>query len=338
VPVGIATLWLTLSRTENVRDPGATRLDVAGLLTFSVAMFLLIFGFIRANSDGWTSTTIISLFTASLLMFVLFVVAELHQQRPMFDLSLFRRPSFSGVSIATFAIAGGMFAMYPYLTFYLQNDLGFSPIVGGLCLLPSTVPTFVVPIVFRSRAERLAPRAVLGGGLAVCAAGLFATLAVSTTSGWLVLIPGLVLTGIGVGIANPAIARVALGVVAPERSGMASGISNTFRTAGLATGVAALGAIFQREVTSSLTAHLGAAGPGLAKIVASGGVHAAVVASSGRAGVATAAHAAFVSGLELIVVVGAVVVSAGAVVAYALVRQRDFQGAPARNDTEVSTA
>jgi EmrB/QacA subfamily drug resistance transporter len=338
VPVGVATLWLTLSRTVNVRDPDATRLDIAGLLTFSIAMFLLIFGFIRANTDGWTSRTIISLFAASVLMFALFVVVELHQKRPMFDLSLFRRPSFSGVSIATFAIAAGMFAMYPYLTFYLQNDLGFSPIIGGLCLLPSTVPTFVVPIVFRSTAERLAPRVVLGGGLAVCAAELVSMLAVSSTSGWLVLIPGLVLTGIGVGVANPAIARVALGVVAPERSGMASGISNTFRTAGLATGVAALGAIFQREVTSSLSARLGPSAPGLAKIVTSAGVHAAVNASSGETGVATAAHGAFVSGLELIIVIGAVVVAAGAAVGYALVHQRDFQGAQARHDTEVTTA
>jgi hypothetical protein len=96
-------------------------------------------------------------------------------------------------------------------------------------------------------------------------------LLLGATTSWLVLVPGLALTGIGIGFANPAIARVGLGVVEPQRSGMASGISNTFRIAGLATGVAALGAIFQRGLSSSLALNFGAAAPQLARIVASAG-------------------------------------------------------------------
>lgn len=338
VPIGIATLWLTLTRMVNLHDPESTRLDTAGVVTFSVAMFLLVFGFIRTDTDGWASTPIVSLFAASVLMLGLFVVAELREARPMFDLSLFRRPSFTGVSVATFAIAAGMFAVYPYITLYLQNDLGFSPIIGGLCLLPSTVPTFVVPIIFRPTAERLAPRIALGGGLAVSAVGLFAMLVVGGSSSWLVLIPGFVLTGIGIGISNPAIARIALGVVAPERSGMASGISNTFRTAGLATGIAALGAVFQRGVASSLTTQLGHASPVLAKVVTAAGIRAAVAASSGQVGIAKVAHVAFTSGFRLILLIGAIVVALGAVAGFLLVRPQDFQGAGPQSAASAASA
>ena len=97
---------------------------------------------------------------------VAFVLVERHRAAPMFDLSLFRTPGFVGVSVATFAIAAGMFAIYPYLTLYLQNDLGYSPLIGGLCLLPSTLLCGLIPIVAR-RAHRTAPRrrATLSAGL-----------------------------------------------------------------------------------------------------------------------------------------------------------------------------
>jgi EmrB/QacA subfamily drug resistance transporter len=324
VPIGIVTGWLALTRMVNVSDSDTTRLDVAGLTTFSASMFLLEFGLIRTDTEGWTSTPTILCFAGTALMLILFVVVESRVAMPMFDLALFRRPSFTGVSIGTFAIGAGMFAVYPFLTLYLQDDLGFSPLRGGLCLLPSTVLCFVVPLTFRSITERLAPRIVLGGGLAITAAGLAAMLFLTGSSSWAVLVPGLVLTGFGIGIANPAIARTGLGVVAPQRSGMASGINNTFRIAGLATGVAALGAIFQRQVANALGGQLGHPAPGLAKVLTSAGVHAAVASSPGQAGLTNAAHTAFVSGLHLILIIGTAVVAGGAIVAFALVRAKDF--------------
>jgi hypothetical protein len=152
--------------------------------------------------------------------------------------------------------------------------------------------------------------------------------AMSVSSSWLVLVPGLVLTGFGIGIANPAIARIGLGVVAPERSGMASGISNTFRTGGLAIGVAALGALFERKVGNSLAVAYHHPVPHVATIVSSSGVDAAVKASHGLADVAGNAHVAFVSGMHLILIIGTVAVALGAVAGFAMVHHRDFQTAP----------
>ena len=264
------------------------------------------------------------MFAGSAVAFVAFVVVELRQSRSMFDLSLFRKPSFTGVSLGTFAVGAGMFALIPYLTLYLQNDLGYSPLGGGLRLLPMTVLTFVVPFLFRSPIHNLAPALVLGGGIAITAGGIFAMLAVGPNSSWTVLIPGMALAGIGIGIANPAIARVGLGVVPPERSGMASGISNTFRIGGLATGVAALGAVFQQRITSSMSKSVGANAAALGRVISSAGVKAA---AHGQPKIANAARAAFVSGFRMIILIGAIIVAFGAVVAAWLVRSKDFHRA-----------
>jgi len=321
VPIGVAATWISSTKMRNQKDPGATRLDGLGLVSFAAAMFLLELGLIRGNSLGWSSGPIVAMFAGSAAAFAAFVLAELRQTRPMFDLSLFRKPSFSGVSAGTFAIGAGMFGLLPYLTLYLQNDLGYSPIQGGLRLLPLTVLAFLVPFVLRGPVQTLPPGVVLGAGLAITAGGIAALLAVGSGSGWTVLIPGLVLCGIGSGIANPAIARVGLGVVPPERSGMASGISNTFRIAGLATGVAALGAIFQQRITTSLSASTGPHATALGRVISSAGVAAA---AHGQAKTAAAAHVAFASGLHSIFVTGAIAVALGAVLGAALVRSKDF--------------
>jgi EmrB/QacA subfamily drug resistance transporter len=323
LPIGVITFVISMSRMVNVRDPQATKLDLFGLASFSSFMFLLIFGFIRTNTDSWTSSPIIAFLSAAALMLIVFIAVELRQSRPMFELSLFRKPGFTGVCIATFAIGGGMFALFPFVTFYFQNDLGFSAIGGGIRLLPSTVLCFLVPLGLRSIADRLPPGLVLGSGLALTAAGLATMIAVSASTTWLVLIPGLILTGFGIGIANPAIARIALGVVPHERSGMASGISNTFRIGGIATGVAALGAIFEQRIATSLHGPLGQAAPRVAKVVASAGVRAAVKAVRAP-GMANAARSAFASGFDEIILIGTVVVATGAVVGMVLVRARDF--------------
>jgi hypothetical protein len=224
-----------------------------------------------------------------------------------------------------------MFAMYPYITLYLQNDLGYSPLAGGARLLPSTVLCFIVPLATRSVVERFPPGAVLGFGMAVAAAGLAAMLGLTTDSTWTHLIPGLLLTGFGIGIVNPAIAKIGLGVVEPQRSGMASGISNTFRIGGLATGVAALGAVFQHQVTNELQAHKGLGVPAstLAQTLASGGTQAAVASDRHDPGIAAASHQAFVSGMNDLLAIGAIVVFLGAVCGVALVRRRDFYAAGA---------
>ena len=324
VPLGIVTFVVSLTRMVNVSDPGTKRLDVAGLATFSGALFLLILGLTRGNDDGWGSAFILTLLCSSAVLFAAFVFAEFHQDRPMFDLSLFRKPAFTGVSLATFAIGAGMFAMLTYVTLYLQDLLGLSPFQGGLRLLPLTVLTFAVPLATRNLAERISPGVSLGVGLLLSSVGLALMHGVTATSSWTTLLAGLIVAGLGIGIANPAIAKIALGVVSPERSGMASGISNTFRIGGLATGVAALGALFQGRISSTLSTAIGHPAGALASAVSAEGIHGADAQMLARAHLTRAAGDAFSRGINDLLMTGAVVVFIGALFSL-LVRRKDFQ-------------
>jgi len=329
LPVGAATIAISATRMVNVRDPDAERLDWAGLMSFSGALFLFIFGLLRGTDEGWGSPLIISVFGGAALLLCAFVAVELRQRRPMFDLSLFRNRAFCGVSLATFAIGAGMFAMFPYLTLYLQNALGYSPLQGGLRLLPATALTFIVPLATRRLTGKISPGLLLGAGLGLTALGLAAMHGLSGGSHWTALLGGLLVVGVGIGLANPAIAHIALGVVPPERSGMASGISNTFRIGGLATGVAALGAVFQHRLETSLPADLGAPVSRLAQTVASGGTRAATALTHGHPGVLEASLRAFASALNEILAIGAGLALLGAIAAVVLVRARDFHAARA---------
>ena len=171
----------------------------------------------------------------------------------MLDLGLFRRPSFVGVSLAAFALSASMFSVFLYLTLYLQNALGYGPLETGLRFLPITVLSFVVAPVAGKLSARLPPQALIGGGLLLVGVGLLLMRGLDAASGWTALLAGFVVGGAGIGMTNPPLASTAVGLVEPQRSGMASGINNTFRQVGIATGTAGLGALFQHLLQSRVT-------------------------------------------------------------------------------------
>jgi hypothetical protein len=182
---------------------------------------------------------------------------------------------------------------------------------------------FIVPLATRTLAERTPPGVSLGAGLLLSSVGLALMHGVTATSSWTTLLAGLLVAGLGIGIANPAIAKIALGVVSPERSGMASGISNTFRIGGLATGVAGLGALFQARISSSLFHAMGQPAQGVVTAVAAEGTHGADAQMLAKAHLTHAAGAAFSSGINDLLVTGAVIVFIGALFSI-LVRRKDF--------------
>ena len=331
VPIGIAAIFASMRFIHESRDPEGSRIDWIGLVTFSGSLFCLVFALIRGNDEGWSSGLIVTLLIASAVLMALFIAAEAMQEGPMLDLTLFRKPAFVGVSCAAFALSASMFAMFLYLTLYLQGVLGYSPFQAGLRFLPlSLISFFVAPISGRLSA-RIPFRTLLGGGMTLVGIALLLMGGLSVSSGWTHLIPGFVIAGAGVGMANPAIATTAVSVVPPARSGMASGINNTFRQVGIATGIAGLGAIFQHQAQSRVIDALAATpaagrSHSIAHAVSSGAasqaIHSAPTAS--QAVIEHAARSAFIGGLNDIFVVAAVTAFAGAVLATALVRQSDF--------------
>jgi EmrB/QacA subfamily drug resistance transporter len=341
VPIGIVAVALTRARVEESRDPEAAPIDWVGLVTFSGALFLLVFALVRGNDKGWGSPQIVGFLAGAAVLLVSFVVAELVQRQPMLDLSLFRRPAFTGANIVAFTLAASAFSTFLYLTLYIQDVLGYTPLQAGLRFLPVTLLSFAVAPISGKLSVRVPVRLLLGSGLFLIGAGLLAMTAVDATSGWTTLIPGFVLEGAGIGLVNPPLAATAIGVVPPERSGMASGINSTFRQVGIATGIAGLGAIFQHNITQSATRVLAASGHASQVAAAAHGQLGALLQSGqarqlaahlpdgAGAALGHAYRVAFTSAFTDIVQIAAGVALVGGVAAFALVRSRDFveQGA-----------
>jgi EmrB/QacA subfamily drug resistance transporter len=322
LPIGIYAIALTLRRVQESRDPHAGGADWIGTVTFSAALFLLVFGLIRGNAEDWSGVIVACLVGAALLL-IAFVVAERTVAHPMLDLQLFRKPSFGGASIAAFVLSAAMFAMFLYLTLWVQNILGYSALEAGLRFLPITMVSFAIAPVSGKLSERYGVRWFLTCGLALVGIGLLLMRGVAPGDDWTALLAGFLIAGGGIGMTNPALATAAIGVVEPRRSGMASGINSTFRQVGVATGIAAWGALFQHEVTQQFVANAGAAasrlGDHVADFVAFGGAQ-----RTGDPQVIRIAEAAFDSGLNHILLIAAVVALTGAVLTGLLVRPADF--------------
>ena len=299
IPIGVVAVILSMRELHESSDPEHSRLDPIGLVTLTAGLFALILALIEGNDHGWTSTYIVSLIVAAVVLLALFIASQARDKTTMIDLSLFKRPAFDGAQTTAFAISASMFAMFLYLTLYLQDILGLSPLQTGVRFLPlSLVSFFAAPLAGRLTA-RVPIRALLAFGLALNAIAMWSMSRVTPSSDWTVLLPGFIIGGIGIGFVNAPLATTAVSTVQVERAGMASGINNTFRQIGIATGIAALGAIFESQV-GSLDQH----------------------APTGA--VSEAARVVFVNGLHDILLVGAVTAAVAAVLAAVLVRPQDF--------------
>jgi predicted MFS family arabinose efflux permease len=186
----------------------------------------------------------VSLFAGSAALLAGFLAVERRVAEPMLPLGLFRRRAFTGVQLAAFAVSGSLFALFLYLTLYLQNYLGLSPFEAGLHYLPITVASFIAAPIAGAMLSRVPARLMMSTGLAVAGVGLLLMSGIGSGDEWTTLLAGFLVAGAGVGLLNPVIADVAVSVVPKEQSGMAAGINDTFRQVGVAVGIAVWGAIF----------------------------------------------------------------------------------------------
>jgi EmrB/QacA subfamily drug resistance transporter len=318
VPIGVVCVAGGIRELRESRDEEHGGFDLFGLLTLTGGLFALVIGLFRGNDWGWSSGRVIGLFAAAAILLLAFAAIELRQEKPMFDFHLFRIPTFTGAQITAFVIASGMFAQFLFIPLYLEGVLGYSAVKTGVIFLPLSVVSFVVAPIAGRLSARFPVRWFLGGGLAVVGVALVLLHGLTLSSTASALIPGFIVGGIGIGLVNAPLAATAVSVVEPRRAGMASGINNTFRQVGIATGIAALGAIFQDRIASSLAG----AGPflGVSYPTAQGVALGHVRGLQGG----NAAANAFIYGLNTIFLVAAIVVFVGAILAFLLVRQTDF--------------
>jgi EmrB/QacA subfamily drug resistance transporter len=286
VAVALACLPVAVRRLHESRDPDAGRVDWPGTVTLSLGLFLGVFALTRGDVVGWGSGVILASAAGAAVLLAAFVVVERREREPMLDLGLFATPTFTGASAVVLVMAASTFGPFLYLTLFLLDVGGASPTAAGLRLMPLSAAAFVVSVLGGRFAKHLPVRVALAAGQLLLATGWLVMRGVEAASPWTFLLPGLLLVGVGIGLGNPAVTYTALGVVPATRSGMASGVNNTFRQVGLAIGIAALGALLPAGAEDD--------------------------------------PAAFTAGIDQILLVSAGIAVAGAVLALVLVRQRDF--------------
>jgi EmrB/QacA subfamily drug resistance transporter len=327
VPIGIVAMVLTERKVRNVFAEKPEPIDLPGLVTFSASLFLFIFALIRGNPEGWGSGVILTCLIAAAVLMAIFIAIETRTRYPMLDLTLFRNPAFNGVSIVAFCLSGGSFALFLYITIYMQGVLDYSPLEAGIRFLPLTVLSFVASPIAGALSHRIALRVLMGAGLVLCGVGLLFMHGVAPDSTWTTLLVGFLISGVGSGITNPAIGQGAIAVVPVQKSGMGSGINSTFRQVGIATGVAGLGAVFQSQINSKLGELLPHAPKGLGEVVAASGSRGVAALNLPPAVSAKAVHAsdvAFVGAFNSILLIAAILSFVGAVLGFLLVRSRYF--------------
>jgi EmrB/QacA subfamily drug resistance transporter len=256
VPVGIVAILSTVAIVPESRDPLASgKLDWGGLVFSAAAIFTLVYALIEGPKFGWTSPQTLGLLLVSAVIFTIFVWWERRVADPMVKLELFRIRNFWVASVIGLAVPFGLFGLFFPMTIFLQGALGMTALEAGLTMMPMSLTLMFVAPVSGRLSDRIGARWILTTGLTLVTVGIvLMTSQVSTTTNWRTLLPGLLVTGTGMGMTFAPMTAAAMSQVPPRISGSASGILNTSRNVGQLLGIAVLGSVLQ----SRLGLHAGA--------------------------------------------------------------------------------
>jgi len=244
VPVGLIGLLAIPVFIDESRDTTAEqRLDVPGLATSALGLFSLTYAFIEANSYGWASARIIGAFVVAAASLVSFVLLERHQRTPMLDLSLFRNRTFGGANAAMLFVGLAMFGTFFYVSLYMQNVLGYSPVQAGASFLPMTILIILIAPRAGALTDRVGSRWLVGTGMTLLAAMLFYYTHLGVNESFWTLLPGLLLGGFGMGLTMTPVTAAAMSAVSVDKAGVGSAVLNSARQVGGSLGIAVMGAI-----------------------------------------------------------------------------------------------
>jgi EmrB/QacA subfamily drug resistance transporter len=260
VPLTALTLVLALRGVTESRDPHAGRLDVAGIISLSLAVFGLTFFITQGADFGYGSVTGLALIAASALSFAAFLRIERTVAHPMFDFSVLRIRAFCGALLGSVGMNFSFWPLMIYLPLYFQAVLGYAPVDAGVALLAYTLPTLIVPPFAERLSLRFQPGTVIPAGLFLIGLGFLLMYwggsGNAIQAGWLAMLPGCLVAGIGLGLTNTPVTNTTTGSVPPNRAGMASGIDMSARLITLAINIAAMGLLLLESVQSYLQDHL----------------------------------------------------------------------------------
>ncbi len=289
LPIGLAVLALSLALLPKAGAPAEQRrLDVAGAVTVTAALMLAVYAIVGGNDAGWTSTRTFVLLGAAALLFALFIGIEARVAQPLMPLRLFRLKTLNAANVIGVLWSAAMFAWFFLSALYLQRVLGYSPMQVGLAFLPSNLLMAVCSLGLSARiVMRFGLRRPLAGGLLCAALGL-ALFARAPIDGSFVVdvLPGMLLLGLGAGIAFNPLLLAAMSDVDESESGLASGIVNTSFMMGGALGLAVLASLAAaytgaRHVGGGIAAEMAALNAGYQLAFGAGAAFALVAAALG---------------------------------------------------------
>jgi EmrB/QacA subfamily drug resistance transporter len=291
VPVGLLAIAASFVLIDESRDGSEDqRLDLPGLVTSGFGLFALTYGLIEGNTHGWTSGRIVGAFVLAAVSLAAFVVLERRQRLPMLDFSLFRSRTFTGANIVVLLVVLAMFGVLFFVSLYMQDVLGYSAVQAGAAFLPMTLLiTVVAPIVGRM-SDRIGSRSLLTVGMLIVAGQLFYFSTLGVHESYWALLPGLLAGGIGMPSVMTPASAAAMSGVSVDKAGVGSAVLNASRQVGGSLGIALMGAIVAADANGVRSAE------------------------------------AFVDGFQSALLVAAAIASAGAIVAFTLVRPHEGAG------------
>ncbi len=272
VPIGALVLALSLRLLPTARTETASRrLDVGGAVTVTAALMLAVYAIVNGNQEGWASAQTLGLLAAAVALLAAFLVIEVRVDSPLMPLGLFRLRNVAVANVVGILWAAAMFAWFFLSALYLQLVLDYSPLQVGLAFLPANLIMGAFSIGLSAKlVMRFGFRAPLATGLTLAALGLVLFARAPVDGSFVVdVLPSMILLGFGAGIAFNPVLLAAMSDVAPEESGLASGVVNTSFMMGGALGLAVLASL-----AASRTDSLRDGGDG-ALAALNGGYHAA---------------------------------------------------------------
>jgi predicted MFS family arabinose efflux permease len=242
----------------NHSDPDRARIDLPGVFTWTLGLFALVFGFSNAETHGWGATATVVALVASPLLLTAFVLIERRVEHPLMPLHIVWDRARGGSYAALFVTGAGIFAVFLFLTYFMQLTLAFSPLKTGLAFLPLTIVLVITSTTVQTRVIQrtgVKPLVLLGMALGAIAMVLFAQVTPTSSYGSAVL-PGLLITGVGMGcIFAPAFSAATLGVATNE-AGIASAMVNTSQQIGGSVGTSLLSTIYASAVAGYVATHV----------------------------------------------------------------------------------
>jgi EmrB/QacA subfamily drug resistance transporter len=245
VPVGTAAFLLSLRLIPESVDEHAHRsFDVAGAVTATGGLMLLVYAIVKAQEDGWTSGLTLGTFAVAAILLGSFILVELRAKAPLVRLDIFRVRTLTAANVVMFLVASGLFAMFFFNSLYIQRVLGYGPLKAGLAFLPFTAGIMISAGLASQFAPRIGVRPVAIAGMLVTTLGLALLMRIPVDGGYAAdVLPSILLTSLGMGAVFVPLTLVATTGLADADQGLASGLFNTSQQIGGALGLAVLATI-----------------------------------------------------------------------------------------------